>query len=95
MFNKNYFRESALETDESFDTPKYYMNVAKTIANKSSDPHCKVGACIVNTKGEVVSVGYNRFPDDCDSKFTWSKGNRNPLDNKHYYGSYFANCNVS
>lgn len=40
----------------------FYINLAKTISQKSKDPSTKVGAVIVDEKNRVVSLGYNGFP---------------------------------
>ena len=44
--NRKTFEEIALET-------------AKVWANRSEDPYRKVGACILDINGRVLSVGYN------------------------------------
>ena len=51
-------------------TDKYYMQFAKVAATVSEDPSTKTGAVLVNTNGEIISTGYNRFPDDLD--FGWN-----------------------
>ena len=35
------------------------IDTAKTWSKRSEDIHQKVGACILNKNGEVLSVGYN------------------------------------
>ena len=45
----------------------YYMELAKTAATQSKDPHTKVGSCIVKD-GHILSLGWNgaprKFPDE-------------------------------
>lgn len=35
------------------------IKVADVIKDRSEDPHKKVGACILNKEGRILSVGYN------------------------------------
>jgi len=35
------------------------MNIALASAARSEDPHCKVGACVLDKDGIVLGVGYN------------------------------------
>ena len=39
-----------------------FLNLAKTISDWSKDPSTKVGCVIVDTKRQVVGLGYNGFP---------------------------------
>lgn len=39
----------------------YYINIAKTVAQKSKDPSSKVGCVIVDRNNEPVSFGFNGF----------------------------------
>ncbi|HCC06641.1 MAG TPA: hypothetical protein DEP72_00550 [Clostridiales bacterium] len=52
-----------------------YMNAAYIVSqNFSKDPSTKTGTVIVNKKGEIVGIGWNKFPDQCDeSDFTWNR----------------------
>lgn len=43
-----------------------YLDVAKLIAKKSKDKETKVGACIVDSRGAIVSTGYNGPPRSAD-----------------------------
>ncbi len=46
----------------------YYMALAQLSALQSKDPQLQVGAVIVNSKGRVVSTGYNHVPNSFDQK---------------------------
>ncbi len=39
-----------------------FLSVATLAAEWSKDPNAKVGAVVVDTQGQVASVGYNGFP---------------------------------
>ncbi len=41
---------------------EYALLVAKAVAQKSKDPWCKVGSCILRHDNSIASVGYNGFP---------------------------------
>lgn len=43
-----------------------YLEVAKLIAKKSKDKETKIGACIVDSRGAIVSTGYNGPPRSAD-----------------------------
>ena len=45
---------------------KTFLNLCDEISQRSKDPSTKVGACIVDDKKRVVSMGYNGFPRGCD-----------------------------
>lgn len=46
-----------------------------------------MGVCIVNQEGNIVGVGYNKMPNDCEDKgFSWERDPVNKLNNKHSYG---------
>ena len=47
-----------------------YFNIAKTVAQRSLDPHTKVGAVIVKN-GVVVGTGYNGAPRGFKLRFDW------------------------
>ena len=42
-------------------------------ARRSKDPSTQVGACIVNTEGRIVGLGYNGFPNGCKDAFSWDR----------------------
>jgi dCMP deaminase len=44
---------------------KTFLNLCDEIAQRSKDPSTKVGACIVDEKKRIVSMGYNGFPRGC------------------------------
>ena len=51
---------------------EYFMGLAHLSALRSKDPSTQVGACIVNQKNRVVSIGYNGLPKGCsDDIFPW------------------------
>lgn len=67
----------------------HHMGTALLAAQRSRDPACQVGACIVNAKGNIVSVGFNSFPNGCsDDEFPWGKTSINPLETKFFYGMF-------
>ena len=45
---------------------EYFMGIAMLSACRSKDPNTQVGACIVNDRNRIMSVGYNGFPSGCD-----------------------------
>lgn len=50
---------------------KYYLSLAKAVAQKSKDPSTKTGAVIVDQQGRIVSTGYNGFPRSMPDKPEW------------------------
>ena len=66
-------RENYISWDE------YFMGIALLSSMRSKDPNTQVGACIVNDKNKIMSVGYNGFPMGCsDDEFPWERtGNEN------------------
>ncbi len=61
-------REDYISWDE------YFMGIALLSAKRSKDPNTQVGACIVNDKNKIMSVGYNGFPMGChDDEFPWER----------------------
>lgn len=61
-------REDYLSWDE------YFMGIAMLSSYRSKDPSTQVGACIVNDKNRIMSVGYNGFPAGCsDDEFPWER----------------------
>ena len=61
-------RENYLSWDE------YFMGVALLSSQRSKDPNTQVGACIVNNRNKIMSVGYNGFPMGCnDDDFPWER----------------------
>ena len=61
-------REDFISWDE------YFMGIAMLSSYRSKDPNTRVGACIVNNKNRIMSVGYNGFPMGCsDDEFPWDR----------------------
>lgn len=61
-------REGYISWDE------YFIGIAALSALRSKDPNTQVGACIVNEKNRIMSVGYNGFPSGCDDDvFPWDR----------------------
>ena len=53
---------------------EYFMGIALLSARRSKDPSTQVGACIVNNRNKIMSVGYNGFPLGCsDDDFPWDR----------------------
>ena len=53
---------------------EYFMGIAMLSACRSKDPNTQVGACIVNDRNRIMSVGYNGFPSGCDDdEFPWER----------------------
>ena len=50
------------------------MGVAILSAYRSMDPNTQVGACIVNDRNHIMSVGYNGLPMGCsDDEYPWER----------------------
>lgn len=65
---------------------KYFMDIAKLTAKRSSDPNTQVGACLVNKSQQIIGLGYNDMPKGCpEDAFPWSRDNDNPLETKYPY----------
>jgi dCMP deaminase len=48
-------------------TDRYFLNIAKAVAEGSKDPSRQIGAVIVNAHGRICATGYNGFaPRICD-----------------------------
>ncbi len=64
---------------------EYFMGIALLSSNRSKDPNTQVGACIVNSKNKIMSVGYNGFPIGCsDDEFPWDRTG-DEIDTKYPY----------
>ena len=64
---------------------EYFMGIAMLSACRSKDPNTQVGACIVNDRNRIMSVGYNGFPSGCDDdEFPWEREG-NAFDTKYPY----------
>lgn len=73
-------RENYISWDECF------MGLAILISQRSKDPSSQVGACIVDDKNKIVSLGYNGAPIgyDDDKDMTWEREG-SFLDTKYAY----------
>ena len=64
---------------------EYFMGIALLSAQRSKDPSTQVGACIVNDRNKIISVGYNGMPMGCsDDDFPWTREGA-PLETKYLY----------
>ena len=64
---------------------EYFMGIALLSSYRSKDPNTQVGACIVNDKNRIMSVGYNGFPYGCnDDEFPWERSG-DAYDTKYPY----------
>lgn len=53
---------------------EFYMGTALLAAQRSKDPKTKVGSCIVDQDGVILSTGYNGFPIGTSDNFgNWTK----------------------
>ena len=53
---------------------EYFMVIAMLSSYRSKDPNTQVGACIVNDRNKIMSVGYNGLPSGCsDDEFPWER----------------------
>lgn len=53
---------------------EYFMGIAMLSSYRSKDPNTQVGACIVNDRNKIMSVGYNGLPSGCsDDEFPWER----------------------
>lgn len=48
------------------DWDKYFISIAKAVAQRSKDPSTQVGCVIVSENYEPISFGYNGFISGCD-----------------------------
>lgn len=63
---------------------EYFMGIAILSAQRSKDNSTQVGACIVNEKNKIVSVGYNGMPTGCiDDDMPWEREGGSSLDTKY------------
>ncbi len=61
-------RENYFSWDETF------MHICRIIAQRSKDPSTQTGACIVDKKNIILSLGYNGFPRGCsDDLLPWDR----------------------
>lgn len=67
---------------------EYFMGIAKLSAQRSKDPNCQVGCCIVSSNNRILSMGYNGLPNGCsDDEFPWERENADtdPYNCKYVY----------
>ena len=65
---------------------EYFMGIALLSRYRSKDPNTQVGACIVNERNRIMSVGYNGFPAGCDDDvFPWEREGETEYDTKYPY----------
>ncbi|VEU75662.1 Deoxycytidylate deaminase [Mycoplasmopsis maculosa] len=69
--------------NESLYWDGYFMALAKVSAMRSKDPSTKVGACIINGKKRVISLGYNGMPKGNDL-FPWGRSG-DAIETKYAY----------
>lgn len=63
------------------------MGMALLSSKLSRHPYVKVGACIVNSKNEIVSLGYNGGLRECNADKFWPyKGPNTYLHLQPLYG---------
>ena len=73
-------RKDVTTWDEAF------MMHAIVASSRSKDPNSQVGACIVDKKMRVLSMGYNGAPEMWDDdKFPWDRDHEDPTLNKYPY----------
>ena len=90
FFNKTTHYKNTLLTRNPSINPviswdEYFMSISYISAMRSKDPNKKVGACIVDNKNRIVSIGYNGLPFGCsDNLFPWVKS-KNWFDSKYPY----------
>lgn len=72
--------------DDYISWDEYFMGVSLLASMRSKDPSTQVGACIVNDKKKIMSVGYNGFPAGCDDDcFPWDRSADSDYDTKYPY----------
>ncbi|KAF2351198.1 Cytidine and deoxycytidylate deaminase domain [Trinorchestia longiramus] len=71
---------------ERLSWEEYFMALAFLSSQRSKDPVTQVGACIVNDRNQILSIGYNGMPNGCpDHQMPWGKTSAEPLETKHMY----------
>ncbi len=84
---------------------EYFLSIAETVARKSKDPRCQVGAVIVSTDNVVLSTGFNglargvvddeRILDDAEEKLKWiCHAEMNAILNAARTGVAVAGCSI-
>lgn len=64
----------------------YFMGIALLSKERSKDPNTQVGACVVNNKNRIVTMGYNGLPNGCnDDMCPWDKREGTLEETKYAY----------
>lgn len=64
----------------------HHMLLALVTAQRSPDPNTQVGACIVDEKNRVISLGYNGPPRGIGvTAMPWNKEGKDPADTKYAF----------
>lgn len=72
--------------DNYISWDEYFMGIAKLSEHRSKDPVTQVGACIVDDKNRIVSIGYNGMPNNIsDDDVPWNRDCESQIDNKYFY----------
>lgn len=67
-------RQVSMKKENVISWDDYFMGLAHLSALRSKDPSTQVGACIVDDRNRVVSIGYNGMPYGCnDDDFEWGR----------------------
>lgn len=73
--------------DKYISWDEFFFGVAKLASERSKDPNCQVGACIVDSANRIVGVGYNGLPiGTSDDEGLWTE--TDDIMNKHLYVSH-------
>lgn len=72
-------REDYISWDE------YFMGIAVLSSYRSKDPNTQVGACIVNDKHRILSIGYNGAPKGLDDNIMPWDREGSFIDTKYAY----------
>lgn len=65
---------------------EFYMGLAVLASKRSKDPSTQTGACIVSLDNEIMSIGYNGFPNGCsDDDFPWASQDKDILKTKDLF----------
>ncbi|XP_063903570.1 probable deoxycytidylate deaminase [Zophobas morio] len=67
---------------------EYYMALCLLLSEDSPDTKTKVGACVVNSEGSLLGIGYNDLPTGCSSQLPMLQKKHckdHPLDHKLLY----------
>lgn len=63
-----------LSNKECISWDNCFMGIALLLRLRSRDTNTKVGACLVNDRNEIISIGYNDFPlPETGIEFSWKR----------------------